>query len=130
NRSVLSPQKMFANLHHDPLLFFQTEFELKKLQIKNCPASVDWLMLDLDVDSLIAGGESMHNPFLALFREHAWTDREIVINLINRPDTRAEELQLAVALLEENGIALAVKEMGIRWGNFSLSALLDASMIK
>lgn len=102
----------------------------KELQIKNCPSTADWIMLDLDVDILIAGGEGIQNPFVTLFREHIWTEREIIINLVGHADTRADKLQLAVALLEENGIALAVKEMGIHWGNFSLNALLDASMIK
>lgn len=129
NKDAVCAQRVFACLRQNPGLFFYTELGLKKLQIAHSPAG-GWLMLDLDIDSLMQGGETMDNPFLVLFREHTWTDCELMINLVGHSATDADRLQRAIALLQQSGTALALKDMGIHWGTFSLSSFLDASMIK
>lgn len=129
DNGALSTQKVFAYLRHNPELFLNTELELKRLQILHSP-TLGWLMLDLDIENLIQGGDTPENPFLVLFREHAWTDRELTINLVKHTGTDAERLQHAITLLQQSGTALAFKDTSIHWGLFSLSSFLDASMIK
>ncbi len=126
--------RLFAHLHQNPLLLFHTELELKRLQISAFPFNHQgggWLMLDLDIDSFIEGGESLDNPFIALFKSHAWTDRDLVINLVENHHTAdGQRSQHVIALLQQSGTAVALEDMGVRWGMFSLSAFLDASIVK
>jgi EAL domain-containing protein (putative c-di-GMP-specific phosphodiesterase class I) len=35
-----------------------------------------------------------------------------------------------IALLQQSGTAIALEDVGVRWGMFSLSAFLDASVIR
>lgn len=131
---ALDTGKMFAHLHQNPLLLFHTELEMKKLQIARFPFEshgANWLMLDLDIDSFVEGGQSLSNPFLALFKSHAWSERELVINLVENHHTAdADRSQRVIELLQQSGTAVAMEDVGVRWGMFSLSAFLDASIIK
>ncbi len=130
----LDTGKMFAHLHQNPLLLFHTELEMKKLQIAKFPFKdhgANWLMLDLDIDSFVEGGQSLSNPFLSLFKSHAWSERELVINLVENHHTAdADRSQRVIELLQQSGTAVAMEDVGVRWGMFSLSAFLDASIIK
>lgn len=130
----LDTGQMFAQLHQNPLLLFHTELEMKKLQIAEFPFKNDgaqWLMLDLDIDSFMEGGQTLSNPFLALFKSHAWSERELVINLVENHHTAdAHRSQRVIELLQQSGTAVAMEDIGVRWGMFSLSAFLDASIIK
>ena len=127
---MINAGRMFACLHKNPLLLFHTELELKKLQIAQFPCS-GWLMLDLDIDSFMEGGESQQNPFLQLFKEQAWSERELIINVVeNHNMADAHRSQRMIELLQQSGTAVALEDIGVRWGMFSLSAFLDASVIK
>jgi EAL domain-containing protein (putative c-di-GMP-specific phosphodiesterase class I) len=131
---VLDTGQMFAHLHQNPLLLFHTELEMKKLQIAQFPFKshgANWLMLDLDIDSFVEGGQTLSNPFLALFKSHAWSERELVINLVeNHHKADADRSQRVIELLQKSGTSVAMEDVGVRWGMFSLSAFLDASIIK
>lgn len=131
---TLDAGQMFAHLHQNPLLLFHTELEMKKLQIDKFPFKdhgAHWLMLDLDIDSFVEGGQSLSNPFLALFKSHAWSERELVINLVENHHTAdVDRSQRVIELLQQSGTAVAMEDVGVRWGMFSLSAFLDASIIK
>ncbi|CAG0949477.1 putative cyclic di-GMP phosphodiesterase PdeC [Methylophilaceae bacterium] len=133
-QQALDTGKMFAHLHQNPLLLFHTELEMKKLQIAQFPFNrhgASWLMLDLDIDSFMEGGQTLSNPFLALFKSHAWSERELVINLVENHHTAdAHRSQRVIELLQQSGTAVALEDLGVRWGMFSLSAFLDASIIK
>lgn len=88
-------------------------------------------MLDLDIDSFVEGGQSLFNPFLSLFKSHAWSERELVINLVENHHTAdADRSQRVIELLQQSGTAVAMEDVGVRWGMFSLSAFLDTSIIK
>jgi EAL domain-containing protein (putative c-di-GMP-specific phosphodiesterase class I) len=127
---IVDAEEVFAYLRRNPSLHLHTELQLKKLQIAQFPANAGWLMLDLDIDSLMQGGDTLDNPFLLVFREHAWTERELVINLAGQSAADPESLQCAIALLQQSGAALALKDMGASLSTFSLSSFLDASIIK
>lgn len=121
---------MQESLRSNPLLQFHLELQIKQQQISRFPGS-GWLMLDLDLDSFFAGGEDERNPFLHMFREHAWSERELMINIVEHPGhADAYRSQQMIALLQQSGTAVALEDIGIRWGMFSLSAFMDASVIK
>ncbi|ABE48656.1 EAL domain-containing protein [Methylobacillus flagellatus] len=126
----IDADKLRMSLRKNPLLLFHLELELKKQQIADFPGE-GWLMLDLDMDSFFAGGEGTDNPFLNLFREHAWSDREIIINVVQN-HTMQETLrtQHMMDLLQHSGTSVALEDAGLSWGMFSLSAFLDAAMVK
>lgn len=130
----LDAGQMFAHLHQNPLLLFHTELEMKKLQIEQFPFrghDTSWLMLNLDIDSFMEGGETLSNPFLALFKSHAWSERELVINVVeNHHQADGDRSQRVIELLQQSGTAVAMEDIGVRWGMFSISAFLDASIIK
>ena len=130
DQRILNAGRMFACLHKNPLLLFHVELELKKLQISQFPGS-GWLILDLDIDSFFEGGASLQNPFLQLFKEYAWSDCELIINVVeNHNMADAHRSQRMIELLQQSGTAVALEDIGVRWGMFSLSAFLDASVIK
>jgi len=130
----LDTNLMFAHLHQNPLLLFYTELQMKKLQIDRFPFghhAANWLMLDLDIDSFMEANQGINNPFIDLFKLHSWSERELVINLVENHHTAdAYRSQRVIELLQQNGIAVAMEDAGVRWGMFSLSAFLDASIIK
>jgi len=129
-QEAISAGKMFACLHKNPLLLFHTELEMKKLQITHAPGN-GLLMLDLDIDSFFEGGESSNNPFLSLFKEHAWSERELIINIVeNHNLTDAYRAQRVIEMLQQSGTSIALEDIGVRWGMFSLSAFMDARLIK
>lgn len=129
-RRPISTGSMFACLHRNPLLLYHAELEIKKLQIEQSPAS-GWLIVDLDIDSFFEAGESLHNPFLRLFKQHAWSEREVIVNIVENHHTAdAHRAQRMIGLLQQSGTAVALEDIGVRWGMFSLSAFLDASVIK
>ncbi|WP_137719058.1 EAL domain-containing protein [Methylobacillus flagellatus] len=126
----ISAGKMFAVLHRNPLLLYHTELEMKKLQIERAP-QVGWLMLDLDIDSFMEGGAGQENPFLQLFRQHAWNEPELIINIVeNHNLADAARAQQMIVLLQQSGTSVAMEDVGLRWGMFSLSAFVDARVIK
>jgi len=129
-RAAVSAGAMFAYLHKNPLLLFHTELEMKKLQINHAPDS-GLLMLDLDIDSFIEGGEAATNPFLVLFKQHAWSERELIINIVeNHTMADASRSQRVIEMLQHSGTSIALEDLGVRWGMFSLSAFMDARIIK
>ena len=126
----LSAGRLFARLHENPLLLFHTELEMKKLQIAHHPGG-GYLMVDLDIDSFFEGGETPDNPFLAVFKRHAWSERELVINVVeNHTTADALRSQALIELLQRTGTAIALEDVGVGWGMFSLGAFLDASVVK
>lgn len=128
---LLHTGKMFRCLHRNPLLLFHAEYELKKLQIEKCPAT-GMLILDLDIDSFLEGGKDQGNPFLKLFKEHIWAEREdLIINIVENADTAdALQSQRMVEMLQEAGISVAMEDIGVRWGMFSIGAFIDARVIR
>jgi len=127
---AVSAGDMFAHLHKNPLLLFHTELEMKKLQVAHAPDD-GLLVLDLDIDSLFEGGDNEDNALLQLFKQHAWSERELVINIVeNHNLADAYRSQRAIEMLQTSGTAIALEDVGVRWGMFSLSAFMDASIIK
>lgn len=129
-KQQINAGSMFANLHRNPLLLYHVELEIKKLQIEHAPLS-SWLMLDLDIDSFFEAGEEAENAFLELFGRYSWSEREIIVNIVENHNTAdAHRAQHMIALLQQSGTAIALEDIGVRWGMFSLSAFLDAAVIK
>ena len=129
-QQALDAGRMFASLHRNPLLLFYTELEMKRLQIAQAPGQ-GWLMLDLDIDSFFEGGDHLDNPFLQLFKTHAWTERELLVNIVeNHNLADAQRSQRMIELLQQSGTSVALEDVGVRWGMFSLSAFMDATVIK
>lgn len=130
----LDTGRMFAYLHQNPLLLFHTELQMKRRQIERFPLgqhAANQLMLDLDIDSFMEAEQEPSNPFIELFKLHSWSERELVINLVENHHTAdAGRSQRVIELMQQNGIAVAMEDAGVRWGMFSLSAFLDASIIK
>ena len=130
NKQNVNAGAMFDCLHKNPLLLFHTELEMKKLQLAHAPKD-GMLMLDLDIDSFHGGSEHIENPFLALFKQHAWSEHELLINIVeNHNLIDAYRTQRVVEVLQQNGISIALDDIGARWGMFSLSAFMDASTIR
>ncbi|MCB5191161.1 EAL domain-containing protein [Methylobacillus arboreus] len=130
NGRPLNAGKLQMSLRKNPLLLFHLELELKKLQITEFPGE-GWLMLDLDMDSFFAGGDTPENPFLVLFKQHAWSEREIVINIVQNHNAHdACRSQHMMDLLQQSGTSVALEDTGVCWGMFSLSAFLDAAIVK
>lgn len=127
---TLDMATLHSGLRHNPLLLLHLELGLKKLQIAAFPGE-GWLMLDMDVDSFFAGGEGDDNPFLPMFKEYAWSDREIVVNLVSHGDKQDPwRAQHAMDLLQQSGMTVALEDPGVYWGMFSLGTFLDAAMVK
>jgi EAL domain-containing protein (putative c-di-GMP-specific phosphodiesterase class I) len=130
DHTCVNSGQMFSFLHKNPLLLYYIDMEMKKLQIQHAP-DVGWLMLNLDIDSFFEAGDTPLNPFISLFGQHAWTDTEIVVNLVSNqtlPD--AYRAQRAIELLQQCGTSVALEDVGLRWGMFSLGAFMDARVIK
>lgn len=131
---LLDTGRMFAHLHQNPLLLFHTELQMKKLQIERFPFgshAANQLMLDLDIDSFMEAEQEPANPFVELFKQHSWSECELVINLVeNRHAANIGRSQRVTELLQQNGIAVAMEDAGVRWDMLSLSAFLDAAVIK
>ncbi|OAM51624.1 diguanylate phosphodiesterase [Methylovorus sp. MM2] len=130
DQQCLNSGKMFAYLHNNPLMLYYVDLEMKKMQIEHAPVT-GWLMLNLDVDSFFEGGDSPDNPFLQMFKQHAWSERELVVNLVtNHQIADAYKSQRVIELLQQSGTGVALEDVGLRWGMFSLSAFMDARVIK
>lgn len=91
-----------------------------------CGPDQGWLMLDLDPGSFFAS-EVSHNAYLQLFRQYAWSEREIIVNIIG--PHRAAGLQAMAERLQQYGIEIALDAAGLLRGQFSLETLLDASVV-
>jgi len=129
-QAVVSPDIMFAYLNKNPLLLFHTELEMKKLQITHAPDS-GLLLLDMDIDGFFEGEDDSSNPFLLLFKEHSWSECELIINIVqNHNMTDACRSQRVIEMLQQSGTSLALEDIGIGWGMLSLSAFMDARIIK
>jgi len=127
---AVNPGTMFAYLDKNPLLLFHTEFEMKKLQITHAPES-GLLMLNMNIDGFFEGDNDASNPFLLLFKEHAWSERELIINIVqNHHMADACRSQRIIEMLQQTGTSVALEDIGLAWGMFSLSAFMDARIIK
>ena len=126
----ISPMEMFSRLHANPLLLFHVELEMKKLQIALRPRGSQ-LYLNLDTDSYVQGGTGADNPFIALFREHAYSDAELVVEVIENLDTRdAAQSQRMIDTLLGHGMRVALDDIGATYGLLSLGSLVDATAVK
>lgn len=124
------PSRMFTRLHDNPMLLFHVEMEMKKLQIAMRPAGLQ-LFLNLDPDSYVQGGIAADNPFISLFREHAYSDAELVIEVIENLNTRdAVQSQQMIDTLLSHGMRVALDDIGATYGLLSLNAFVDATVIK
>ncbi|WP_334108574.1 EAL domain-containing protein [Methylobacillus sp.] len=127
---TLRADRLYISLRDHPLLLLHLELGLKKMQITEFPGD-GWLMLDLNVDSFFAGGEGADNPILALFRKYAWSEREIVVNLVQQ-DAQQDiwRSQQVMETLQQSGLTVALEDAGICWGMFSLNTFLSVAMVQ
>lgn len=129
-QQTINAGDMFGYLHRNPLLLYHTELEMKKLQISHAPSD-GLLMMDLDIDSFVEGGLHQDNALLKLFKQHIWYERELVINVVeNHNLADAQRSQCVIEMLQQNGVSVALEDLGVRWGMFSMSAFMDARIIK
>ena len=110
-----------------PSLSYYGRLGLKQQQIL-CAPDHGWVMLDLDVDSFFAADAEPHNAYLQLFRQYAWTEREIIVNIVGQP--KNADLQAMADRLQQYGIEIALNAAGLHRGQFSLEALLDATIVQ
>ena len=68
-------------------------------------------MLDLDVDSFFLADMEPHNAYLQLFRQYAWTEREIIVNIVGQP--KNADLQAMADRLQQYGIEIALNAAGL-----------------
>lgn len=124
----LPPDRVFAALHDNPLLFHYAELKWKRLQIELAPRGVR-LFVNLDPDAWVHGWESDgEDSYLALFAPLA--DRlvvEIIENLHLRDVEHAHGLSTACRMA---GIPVALDDISSSQGLVSFAALSDAHYMK
>ena len=121
------PGRALTSRLRRPSLSYYGRLGLKQQQIL-CAPDHGWVMLDLDVDSFFAADAEPHNAYLQLFRQYAWTEREIIVNIVGQP--KNADLQAMADRLQQYGIEIALNAAGLHRGQFSLEALLDATIVQ
>lgn len=107
----------------------QDSYALMRLQIEQSPGS-GMLLLNLDAgDYLRADNSAGGNRFLRLLRQHAWTERDLVIDVSSKTG-HAHEAEKVCRLLQEAGIATAFNFAQPSWDIYSINNLVGAHVIK
>jgi hypothetical protein len=105
------------------------ELEPSRRQIAGAPDH-GWLMLELDADYFLTCKPAAQHAFLQMLRQHVWSEREIIVNVVCAgSDTGPREVQGLVERLQCFGMEIAVEESCLRRGLFSLTTLLDATIV-
>lgn len=125
---ALPPDRVFAALHDNPLLFHYAELRWKKLQIEKAPTQ-GLLFVNLDPHAWLHGMEcDAQDSYLELFKPHAHRlVVEVIENLHLSDVEQAENLSLA---FKSAGIPLALDDVSCTQGIVSLASLMDAQYMK
>jgi EAL domain-containing protein (putative c-di-GMP-specific phosphodiesterase class I) len=124
----LPPDRVFAALHDNPLLFHHVELKWKRLQIEMAPRG-GRLFVNLDPDAWLHGwhcdGADSYMELFAPLRD--WLVVELIENLHLRDVEHAESLSGAC---KAAGIPVALDDVSSSRGLVSFSALSDAHYMK
>jgi len=123
NNQKMSPDSVYAALHHSPLSLFQVEFEQKQLQLANVPKNFP-TFVNLDQDSYFSSGiAGDENPFLRLFTEYKTS--ELVIELIENSEVNDAIMSLSmIDHLSKAGIKTAIDDV------FHPQSMISTSVIQ
>jgi EAL domain-containing protein (putative c-di-GMP-specific phosphodiesterase class I) len=125
----MSPDSVYAALHHSPLSLFQVEFEQKQLQLYNTPKNFP-TFVNLDQDSYFSGGiAGDDNPFLRLFTDYKAS--ELVIELIENSEVNDAIMSLSmIDHLSKAGIKTAIDDVFHPQSMISTSVIQLVNFIK
>lgn len=124
----LPPDRVFAALHDNPLLFHYAELKWKRLQIELAPRE-GRLFVNLDPDAWVHGWHcDGEDSYLSLFAPlHERLVVEIIENLHLRDVEHAQGLSTACRVA---GIPVALDDISSSQGLVSFAALSDAHYMK
>lgn len=125
---TLPPDRVFAALHDNPLLFHYTELKWKRLQIELAPRD-GHLFVNLDPDAWVHGWHSDGtDSYLELFAPlSGWLVVEIIENLHLSDAERAQSLSNA---FKQAGVPIALDDVSSTQGIVSFASLKDAQYMK
>jgi len=128
NGRPLPPDRVFAALHDNPLLFHYAELKWKRLQIEMAPRD-GRLFVNLDPDAWVSGLHSDgKDSYLELFAPlSGWLVVEIIENLHLRDVNRAQTLSNA---FKAAGVPIALDDVSSTQGIVSFASLMDARYMK
>jgi EAL domain-containing protein (putative c-di-GMP-specific phosphodiesterase class I) len=128
NGRALPPDRVFAALHDNPLLFHYAELKWKRLQIELAPRD-GHLFVNLDPDAWVSGLESDgRDSYLELFAPLSGRlVVEIIENLHLRDVYRARDLSNA---FKAAGVPIALDDVSSTQGIVSFASLMDAHYMK
>lgn len=124
----LPPDRVFAALHENPLLFHYAELKWKRAQIELAPRD-GHLFVNLDPDAWVHGWDcSGVDDYMDLFAPlRGWLVVEIIENLHLRDIEHAESLSNAC---QAAGIPVALDDVSSSRGFVSFAALMNAQYMK
>lgn len=124
----LPPDRVFAALHDNPLLFHYAELRCKRLQIEMAPRD-GHLFVNLDPDSWEQGLRSDgRDSYLELFAPlSGWLVVEIIENLNLHDVDRAQALS---NVFKDAGVPIALDDVSSSQGIVSFASLRDARYMK
>lgn len=127
DNQLISPQQVFAALHHSPLSLYQTEFKMKQLQLANAPDK-GLLFVNLDQDSFAAYGDlGTTNPMVALLTSKP----NLVLEIIENTDISDAGISQEMAkTFGDKGIPLALDDIGAPDSMVSLPVLMSVDYLK
>lgn len=128
NGRPLPPDRVFAALHDNPLLFHYAEMKWKRAQIELAPRD-GHLFVNLDPDAWMHGWHcDGKDSYLDLFRPLAgWLVVEIIENLHLRDVERAQDLSNTFRMA---GVPIALDDVSSTQGIVSFASLMDAQYMK
>lgn len=105
----------------------QDSYALMRLQIGQSP-SAQTLFVSLDADDYLRAERSNGNRFLELFRQHAWAESELIVDVSCKTGHISKE-QMVRERLQDAGIATVFDFRNTCWDVFSINALIDARVV-
>lgn len=126
NGETLRTDRVFCALHDSPLTLFQTEYQMKQLQLTHAPDSP--LFVNLDPDAYqVADEPEQANPLLQLLRRRG----DVVIEIIENSDIGDARQSMQMAeVLGQQGIPLALDDIGAPHSMLSLPLLIQVDCLK
>lgn len=117
---------VFWALHDSPLTLFQTEYQMKQLQLTHAPNAPLFVNLDPDAYQVV-DEPNQANPLVQLLRRRG----DVVIEIIENSDIgdARQSMQMAEVLAQQ-GIPLALDDIGAPHSMLSLPLLIQVDCLK
>lgn len=123
---LIRPDLIFEALHTDEMSLFNTEYQMKWLQLTSAPAG-DKLFLNIDPHAFALFGRDERNPMLELLKgkEH------LVIEIIENTDANDAAYSINMGhAFREQGLKIALDDIGAPNTMLSFDLLLGVDYLK